>query len=395
VDTARLRDSWNAVTQFGIQVPLFFYSVLFLEHPETREMFPASMSSQRDKLVAALGAVVSNVDNLDSVVPVIQQLGRDHRKFSVVADHYPAVGAALLATLEHFLADRWTPGLAKDWEEAYGLVAKVMIEAADEAAKTSPPWWDAEVIHHEQRTPDIAVLVLRTSQRLDFTAGQSLAVETELRPRLWRYYTPANTPRDDDTVELHVRLVDGGAVSTALVQAVRVGDVLRLGAPVGDRLVMEHDRDVVLIAGGTGLAPFKALVDQAAQQAVHREILLFHGARTARELYDLPALEAYARKVRGLRVVPVVSHDRRYQGERGQVAEVALRYGPWRHHEFYVCGSPEMAAGSRDALRKALIPDELVHHETFAGYAVDPPVVAEHTAPDASGGFHHDPRQHV
>ena len=76
-------------------------------------MFPIQMSGQRDKLVAALGAVVSNVDELDSVVPLLEQLGRDHRRFSVVTEHYSAVGASLLATLKHFLGRSWTPDLAR------------------------------------------------------------------------------------------------------------------------------------------------------------------------------------------------------------------------------------------------------------------------------------------
>lgn len=67
----------------------------------------------RDKLVRALGQVVSNVDRLGEVSPLIEQLGRDHRRFDVVAEHYPAVGASLLATLEHFLGRRgrrsWPP----------------------------------------------------------------------------------------------------------------------------------------------------------------------------------------------------------------------------------------------------------------------------------------------
>jgi NAD(P)H-flavin reductase/hemoglobin-like flavoprotein len=387
VDTARLRQSWNAVAEFGIQLPLFFYSVLFLQHPDTRQLFPASMSSQRDKLFGALGTVVSNVEDLDSVVPVIQQLGRDHRKFSVMAEHYPAVGKALLATLEHFLGDRWTPQLAADWEAAYGLVAKVMIEAAEEAAKISPPWWEAEVVHHEQRSPDIAVMLLRTSQPFEYRAGQSVAVETELRPRMWRYYSPANAPRPDGTIELHVRLVDGGAVSTALVQAVRVGDVLRLGSPVGDELTMEHEHDVVLLAGGTGLAPFKALAEQAMQEGGQREVHLFVGARSQRELYDLPALEDYASRQPRLRVIPTVSDDPRFTGERGQVVDVALRHGPWPHHEIYLCGSPEMVAGSRQRLTAAGVPDQHVRHETFTGWSVSPPVDEQPTEPPRSSQY--------
>ncbi len=250
MDVARLRSSWHTVTRHGGQVPLFFYSTLFLLHPQTREMFPASMSGQRDKLVTALGHIVAHVDDLDNAVPFLQQLGRDHRKFSVAPEHYPAVGQALLATLQHVLADEWSRDLASDWTEAYGLVSQVMNEAAQGAAESSPPWWDAEVVAHERRSLDVAVLTVRPRVPLPYVPGQSIAVETQLRPRLWRYYSPANAPRPDGLIELHVRLVDGGPVSSALVQAVQVGEVLRLGAAAGDSLTLDHKQDVVFLAGG-------------------------------------------------------------------------------------------------------------------------------------------------
>ena len=80
MDTSALRDSWTAVTRSGDKVPQYFYSHLFVSHPELRAMFPIQMSGQRDKLVAALGAIVSNADNVDEVTPFIEQLGRDHRR---------------------------------------------------------------------------------------------------------------------------------------------------------------------------------------------------------------------------------------------------------------------------------------------------------------------------
>jgi len=102
VDIPAMRASFGKAAAHGDQVPLWFYSHLFLTHPETREMFPVSMAHQRDRLFAALGEVMARVDDLDALVPVLQQLGRDHRKFGAVAAHYPAVGASLLATLAHF-----------------------------------------------------------------------------------------------------------------------------------------------------------------------------------------------------------------------------------------------------------------------------------------------------
>lgn len=71
MDTARLRSSWHTVAGFGGGVPLFFYSILFPTHPNLREMFPAGMPAQRDKLVRALGKVVTSVDELDAAVPFL------------------------------------------------------------------------------------------------------------------------------------------------------------------------------------------------------------------------------------------------------------------------------------------------------------------------------------
>jgi hemoglobin-like flavoprotein len=86
--------------------------------------------------VAALGAVVSNIDEIDNVVPLLEQLGRDHRRFSV---HYTAVGASLLATLQHFLGRLWMPDLADTWTQAYGLVAKVRLLPLSSAKRWRRP----------------------------------------------------------------------------------------------------------------------------------------------------------------------------------------------------------------------------------------------------------------
>jgi NAD(P)H-flavin reductase/hemoglobin-like flavoprotein len=368
VDAARLKDSWAVVGAAGDQVPLFFYSTLFLMHPETRNMFPVGMANQRDKLVGALGHVVSNVDRVDELVPFLQQLGTDHRKFAVTADHYPAVGKALLATLGHFLGAQWTPELAAEWEGAFGLVAKVMNDAAEEAAQHSPPWWEAEVISHERRSLDIAVLTIKPNYALDYLPGQSVAVETAVQPRLWRFYSPANAPRPEGTIDLHVRMVPGGPVSSALVQATGVGDVLRLGAPVGHRLTLNESTggDVVLLAGGTGLAPLKAIVEQLANEGGQRRAFLFLGARMGRDLYDLDTLSKFAVRNPWLTVVPAISDDPLHRGEQSLVVEAALRSGLRSEHEVFVCGSQDMVVGTLERLDQAGISTDRIHVEDFS-----------------------------
>ena len=365
MDTARMKRSFARAGEFGDEVPLFFYSHLFLTHPETRQMFQVSMMQQRDRLLAALGHVTAKVDELDELVPFLQQLGRDHRKFGALAAHYPAGGASLLATLSHFLGDEWTPELAADWEAAYGLVAQVMVEAAD-GANDQPAWWDAKVVGHERRTPDIAVLTVRPVPTFDFLPGQSVSVETQLRPRLWRFFSIASAPDEEGILELHVQARDGGPVSSALAHHIAVGDLLRLGPPVGQlTLDPSSDRDLLLVAAGTGLAPMKALIGHVAQQEHPRRVHLFWGVRRADDLYDLAAVERLAAEHLWLTVTVAVSDQDDYPGERGLIADVVVRHGPWTSWDVCICGSPSMIESTRTQLVAARVPAPRIRTEAY------------------------------
>ena len=370
MDNAALKGSWEQVAKSGDDVPLFFYSHLFLAHPEVREMFPISMASQRDKLVGALGHIVSHVDDLPEVTGFIQQLGRDHRRFSVKPSHYSAVGASLLATLKHFLGAAWTERLAEGWAAAYGIIARLMVEAAEDSEDTSPAWWDAEVIATDRRTMDVTVLKLRPHEPLPYLPGQSMAMEIPQRPRLWRYITPANAPRDDGTFEIHVQRVDGGQVSGPLVRSVAAGDTVRLGAPVGDRLTLPDDesRDLVLVAGGTGLAPLSAVIDQVEQRWRTRgsgqRVHLFHGARLPWNLYDRPRLRELADSRPWFEYTEVVSEDPSFPGARGLVGSVAARQ-TWTGRLAMVCGGPQMVMHAVDELTTAESPVDEIRCEQF------------------------------
>jgi NAD(P)H-flavin reductase len=342
-------------------------------------MFPVSMAAQSDRLFTAIGRLVSNVDELARFRPTVEQLGRDHRRFAVRPEHYPFVGEALLATLARFLGPDWTSELADDWTEAYTVIASVMTEAAAAAEGITPPWWQAEVVDHERRGYDIAVLRIRPDPAYPYRAGQSVPVETPMRPKLWRTYSPANAPRADGTLDLHVKAVPGGQVSNALVNSVMPGDVLKLGCPVGNRLTLDGDtgRNLVLLAGGTGLSPLKALVEELAAGHNPRRVALFVGARTDPDLYDMPALERMQRALPWLTVVPVLSHDPYHGGERGTVGEVALRHESWVDCEVYVCGPDGMVSDCVTRLVAAGIPVERIHTED---YDADPYRAASRTS---------------
>jgi hemoglobin-like flavoprotein len=147
VNVSLLRSTWATAAGFGDGFVASFYARLFLAHPELRDLFGVDMAGQRAKLADTLTLVVAGADNIEAVVPKLRRLGRMHRRFGVVANHYPAVGAALAATFEHYLGDDWTPEAHDTWRQAFELVAGVMMDAAGEADRAGGrARWDALVL---------------------------------------------------------------------------------------------------------------------------------------------------------------------------------------------------------------------------------------------------------
>ncbi len=385
MDTAALKQTWALAESLGDEVPLFFYSHLFLSHPELRSMFPVSMATQRDRLVGALGRIVSSVDELDEVVGFIEQLGRDHRRFEVIAGHYNAVGASLLATLKHFLGDRWTDEVAADWAEAYGLIATVMVKAAEAAESTSPASWAGHVTAVDRRGMDLAVIQVRPEPHLPFVPGQSVAVEIPSRRRLWRYLSPANAPRADGTLEFHIQMVPGGQVSSSMVRSLEAGETIRIGAPVGQELTLDEDerqRDLIMVAGGTGLAPLRAHLERIDLdwQATGRapRVHLFHGARLPWNLYENRLLKNLSARP-WFTYTPVVSDDPSYPGRKGLVGDAAADGGSLHGRLALVCGSPEMVRHTVYRLRAGGIARTDVRFEQFATLDEDSHDLHHHT----------------
>ncbi len=365
MDIARLKSSFARIAMHGDEVPLHFYSDLFLKHPETRQMFPISMQAQRGHLVEALAHIVASVEDAAGLTAFLQDLGRDHRKFGTLAPHYDAVGESLLATFAYFCGDSWDAELAADWKAAYGLVANVMTAAAQEDEQHHPAYWVGTVVAHERRAFDIGSLTVRTEPRLEYLPGQSVAIESPARPRLWRYYSMANAPRIDGTVDFHVRLIDGGAVSMALTARAAVGTQLRLGPPIGAlRLDTASGRDILMVAGSTGLAPLKAIVEQLTGLRRPPAVHLFFGARTADGLYDLPSLEKVAAEHPWLTVVPVVSAGQS-SARTGVLLDVVSGYGNWSAHDAYIAGPTEMVQDCAARVAAAGTPAMQIHVEDF------------------------------
>jgi NAD(P)H-flavin reductase/hemoglobin-like flavoprotein len=363
-DAGLLEENLRLIEDRSDRVINYAYASLFLENPSLRSLFPAAMDAQRDRLFRALVDAVRNIGDPTAFVPMLARLGRDHRKYGVRTEDYASFGRALITALARYSEDVWVPELEDAWVRAYGYISTTMIEGANEAAATEPAWWRAEVVSHERRAEDIAVLTVRPDRPFGYRAGQFTSIETPYRPRSWRRYSMATAEGSEGLVEFHVRNVGAGFVSGPLVWQARVGDVLKLGPPMGELGIDKaSQRDVLCIAGGTGLAPIKAMVQEMTRWNTARKVTVIFGVRPAEELYDLAALRDIQRRNSWLTVIPCVSDDPSFIGEHGTVVDVVARHGSWADHDVFPCGSPAMMRATLSRLREIGIPDARIRFD--------------------------------
>jgi NAD(P)H-flavin reductase/hemoglobin-like flavoprotein len=369
-DPRLIQQSFALVEAEADKLASHFYALLFLEDPSLRDLFPPMMDAHRDRLITALITLVHRANDAETLDEYVRQMGRDHRRFGVRPEHYGVVGQCLLSTLRRFAGPRWTVEMDLAWYAAFQRVAAIMVEAATEAARTAPPWWAARVVGHVRPNGSTAAVTLEPDSPYPYKSGQYAAVETLRWPRVWRPYSISNAPAADGLIHLHVKAIDAGWVSSALVHHTQVGDTVRLGPPVGSMICdPRSQRDVLLIGGGTGLAPMLALAEELSRWNDHRRVHLYFWARRTDDLYALDRLSALVRRDPWLRVVPCVSEDYRFRGERGVLADVlqrhAVEHDNWTRHDVFVAGSGPMVAGTVGRLLDLGVDERRIRFDSF------------------------------
>ncbi|MET8981606.1 globin domain-containing protein [Streptomyces sp. NPDC004539] len=361
-DAVLIRRTMAAIGEVSDKVTSYFYALLFVRHPDLRPLFPPAMDAQRDRLLKALLTAAEHVDNTPVLVEYLQNLGRGHRKYGTRPEHYPAVGECLIEALAKYAESVWEPETEAAWVRTYTTISQVMIDAAAVDELRAPAWWQAEVVSHELRTQDIAVLTVRPNQPYPFLAGQYASLETPWWPRIWRHYSFASAPRSDGLLSFHVKAVPAGWVSNALVHRAQPGDVVRLGPPAGS-MTVDHTRDTGLLClgGGTGIAPIKALVEDVAEHGTRRRMEVFYGARTDHDLYDIDTMLRLKQSHSWLEVRPVVDKHGLLQ-----LPDAIRTFGPWDEYDAYLSGPVGMIRSGVDALRGVGIPKERIRHDSVA-----------------------------
>jgi NAD(P)H-flavin reductase/hemoglobin-like flavoprotein len=357
-----LKESWSHVEDRSDELANHFYARLFLAEPSMRDLFPIDMAAQRMRLVESVETLLRIMEGPDQFDRQLRDLGRSHHKYHVEPEHYAPFGAALVEALRRYSGDKWSVEYDQAWRDAYQIMVAAMQRGADEFAG-QPAFWHAQVVSHERRSADLAVFRCEPLIDYPYLAGQYATIETTHVPREWRPFSIANAP-NTGPLEFHVRATGRGWVSSALVRRLRIGDVIRLGPAMGSMTLDEQStRDVVCVAGGTGLAPIKALIGELARSNWCRWAHIFYGARTRGDLYDLPALNRLAAKYPWLSVVPACSDEPSYSGEQGNICDVMERLGPYPDHDFFVCGTPDMVRATLEALQRMHVPRSRIRYD--------------------------------
>jgi NAD(P)H-flavin reductase/ferredoxin len=245
-------------------------------------------------------------------------------------------------------------------------IAPVSVRRIDPAARKR---FTAKVFRNELAAPDVSVLQLRlpAGQRAKFRAGQYL--QLSLPDGSTRSYSMANAPHESDAVTLHVRHVPGGAFSARLPR-LAAGELLDIELPFGAfSLREEQARPVVFVAGGTGFAPVKSILDDMLKRRIDRPVTLIWAARQADGIYLRAAVARWQKQWPAMRFVSALSDDGAAAADdfAGRADEALRAACPdLRGHELYCCGSPGMVNAVRDvALRECGLDAADFHSDVF------------------------------
>lgn len=130
LDLDALETSFDHVAPRGDELMDVFYRRLFDAAPAVRPLFPDDMRKQKTMLLGALVLLRKSLRDLEAIVPKLRELGARHVGYGAQPEHYPVVGAVLIASLAEVAGDAWSARFEHAWTTAYGIVAATMLEGA-------------------------------------------------------------------------------------------------------------------------------------------------------------------------------------------------------------------------------------------------------------------------
>ena len=292
-------------------------------------------------------------------------------------------GKVLHGTVDH---GRTSPQVLSEAERAAGFALfccatpqeNLIIEASAARRPTDIPvlTLPARVEKLTLAAPDVMLVELRlpAGERFNFLPGQY--IDILLKDGRRRAFSLANAPHDDARLQLHIRRIDGGYFTGQVVTTLKERDLLRIKGPQGSFFLREEStKPMLFIAGGTGFAPIKAIIEHALASGIARPMTLYWGARRSEDLYLKALAESWAGQNSDFRFIPVLSEaEAGWQGRTGLVHRAVMQdLTDLSGYQAYVCGSPAMIAAARhDLVQHGGLPAEEFLSDAFS-FAADVP----------------------
>jgi Na+-transporting NADH:ubiquinone oxidoreductase subunit F len=206
---------------------------------------------------------------------------------------------------------------------------------------------------------------------LSFTPGQYIQFECppygKTPEPVYRAYSVASPATEEGSIELIIRRAPGGICTTYVFEVLKEGQSINVNGPYGDFYLRDTDREIVFIAGGSGIAPIRSILSQMAEQQIERKATFFYGANELRDLYLQDELREFEENIPNLTYIPVVAEpEDEWDGETGLVTEAIDRHiEDATTQEFYLCGSPAMIDAAVELLKEKDMPDDRAFYDKF------------------------------
>ena len=233
----------------------------------------------------------------------------------------------------------------------------------------------SEVVSLKDLTYDIKQVTLKLIEPQeinfkDFQFIQFQVPEYELTSEpVYRAYSMATNPNEKNMVELEIRYVPNGICTTYIFQHLKQGDRVTINGPYGDFYLRDTDSEVVFIAGGSGMAPIKSMLNDMVEKKIDRKISYFFGARSVRDLFLVEDMRELEKKLPNFSYIPALSEpleEDKWEGETGLITDVLSRHlNSGKNIEAYLCGSPGMIDASVAVLTEMGLDEKLIFYDKF------------------------------
>ncbi|KAF2072547.1 hypothetical protein CYY_006144 [Polysphondylium violaceum] len=383
----------------GTTITTTFYKSMFAAHPELLNIFNHTNQRegrQQNALANTVLAAAKNIENLGALLPAVMQIAHKHRALGIKPEHYPIVGENLLGAIKTVLGDAATPAILGAWGEAYGVIAKIFIDAEAELYKQTEAqaggWADFRPFVVDRKVKESSQITSFYFKPQDkgpiaaYEPGQYITVRinTDSNHTAMRHYSLSDIS-NPDYYRISIKketnnTAPNGVVSTYLHDNVNEGDVVYLSAPAGDFVVdLKKESPLIFISGGVGITPLLSMMKTTLVKQPKRKVMFIHSAKSSEFCaFRSELVELSQKNTESLKVSVSFTHVQNFNGadetkeqcdHMGKIDVAYLRKTLddkfIANSDVYICGPVEFMKAINSQLKEIGVPSENVHYEVF------------------------------